>query len=271
MAHFGAHWIASQVTALLAGLALLFGPPRPVLHSQGDQVTAGRGSYCWAGDQDTNGLEPSICADAFGPAPVSDGALPVRGDGQVRVDMRTETEVLSATLRGRAGALVVNRGAASGFLVRLPRRLDPGAVLDLRAVYPKGTGSFAARLDVPPPPAPPKPLLRAGADRLTMARGSYCWHTPPLGLCVDARPPTTAHALTVGRDGVVRGDLRLAADVIGASIVGRPPDLRVRRTGGSRRRFAIRLPTYPDDRLVLRLFVRYPEGDASFGARLRVG
>ena len=258
------------MTALLAGLALLFGPPSPVLHSQGDQVTAGRGSYCWAGDQDTNGLEPSICADAFGPAPVSDGALPVRGDGQVRVDMRTETEVLTATLRGRAGALVVTR-AGRGFLVRLPRRLDAGTVLDLRAVYPKGTGSFAARLDVPPPPAPPKPLLRAGGDRLIMKRGSYCWHTPPLGLCVDARPPLTEDVLRVRRGGVVRGDLRLGADVIGASLLGGPPDLPVRRASGSESRFALRLPRYLQGRLVLRLFVRYPEGDASFGARLRAG
>ena len=255
---------------MLAGLALLFGPPSPVLHSQGDQVTAGRGSYCWAGDQDTNGLEPSICADAFGPAPVSDGALPVRGDGQVRVDMRTETEVLTGTLRGRAGALVVTR-AGRGFLVRLPRRLDAGAVLDLRAVYPKGTGSFAARLDVPPPPAPPKPLLRAGGDRLIMKRGSYCWHTPPLGLCVDARPPLTEDVLRVRRGGVVRGDLRLGADVIGASLLGGPPDLPVRRASGSESRFALRLPRYLQGRLVLRLFVRYPEGDASFGARLRAG
>jgi hypothetical protein len=69
---------------------------------------------------------------------------------------------------------------------------------------------------------------------------------------------------------LVRGDLRLGADVISASIVGRPPDLRVQRVRGSQRRFAFRLPSYPDDRLVLRLFVRYPEGDASFGARLRV-
>ena len=258
------------MTALLAGLALLFGPPSPVLHSQGDQVTAGRGSYCWAGDQDTNGLEPSICADAFGPAPVSDGALQVRGDGQVRVDMRTETEVLTGTLRGRAGALVVTR-AGRGFLVRLPRRLDAGAVLDLRAVYPKGTGSFAARLDVPPPPAPPKPLLRAGGDRLIMKRGSYCWHTPPLGLCVDARPPLTEDVLRVRRGGVVRGDLRLGADVIGASLLGGPPDLPVRRASGSESRFALRLPRYLQGRLVLRLFVRYPEGDASFGARLRAG
>ena len=258
------------MTALLAGLALLFGPPSPVLHSQGDQVTAGRGSYCWAGDQDTNGLEPSICADAFGPAPVSDGALPVRGDGQVRVDMRTETEVLTGTLRGRAGALVVTR-AGRGFLVRLPRRLDAGAVLDLRAVYPKGTGSFAARLDVPPPPAPPKPLLRAGGDRLIMKRGSYCWHTPPLGLCVDARRPLTEDVLRVRRGGVVRGDLRLGADVIGASLLGGPPDLPVRRASGSESRFALRLPRYLQGRLVLRLFVRYPEGDASFGARLRAG
>jgi hypothetical protein len=259
------------VTALLAGLALLFGPPSPVLHSQGDQVTAGRGSYCWAGDQDTNGLEPSICADAVGPAPASDRALPVRADGQIRVDTRTDTEVLTATLRGRTGALVVTRGPGRAFLVRLPRQLPQQPVLDLRAVYPKGSGSFAAQLGVPPPPVPPKPLLRAGGNRLTMARGSYCWHSPPLGLCVDARPPITTRALAVSRGGLVRGDLGLGADVIGASILGGPPDLPVQRASGSDSRFALRLPRYLYGRLILRLFVRYPEGDATFGARLRAG
>jgi hypothetical protein len=259
------------VTAFLAGLALLFGPPSPALHSQGDQVTAGRGSYCWAGDRDTNGLEPSLCADSFGPAPVSERPLRVRGDGRIRVDMGTDTESLTATLRGRAGALIAARDGESRrrFLVRLPRHLRQGAVLDLRAVYPKGVGAFAASLGVPPLAAPPKPWLRAGHARLAMARGSYCWHTPPLGLCVDARAPITRRALAVRSDGLVRGDLRLAADVIDASILG-GPDLPVRRVGDSKRRFAIRLPTYPDDRLVLRLFVRYPEGDASFGARLRL-
>jgi hypothetical protein len=247
------------VTALLASLALLFGPPSPVLHSDGSQVTAGRGSYCWAG----NALAPPICADASGPAP--DRALAVRGDGLVRIDMGTETESLTATLRGRA--LVVTRRAGAAFLLRLPQHLADGALLDRRAVYPKGTGSFAARLAVPPPPKPPRPLLRAGADRLTMARGSYCWHTPPLGLCVDGPRPVTTHALTVRTGDVVRGDLRLPADVISASILG-GPDLPVQRAGDSRRRFAIHLPTYPENRLVLRLFVRYPEGDATFGARL---
>jgi hypothetical protein len=255
------------VTAVLAGLALLFGPPSPALHSQGEQVTAGRGSYCWAGDQDTNGLEPSLCADSFGPAPVSDRSLRVRGDGRIRVEMGTDTDSLTATVRGRAGALIVVRASRGEFLVRLPRRLPQGAVLDLRAVYPKGVASFAASLEVPPPAAPPKPLLRAGNARLAMARGSYCWHTPPLGLCVDARAPVTRRSLAAASDGLVRGDLRLAADVIDASIRG-GPDLPVRRVGAHR--FAIRLPTYPDDRPVLRLFVRYPEGDASFGARLRL-
>jgi hypothetical protein len=258
------------VTALVVGLALLFGPPSPVLSTTDDHVTAGRGSYCWAGDSDANGLEPYTCADTFAPAPVSDRPLAVRGDGVVRVDTRTETESLTAKIRGRDGALVVTRVGAAEFLVRLPRRLPQGAVLDLAATYPKGSGSFAALLGVPPPAVPPNPLLRAAGHRLVMARGSYCWHTPPLGLCVDARAPITARALVVRRGGVVRGDLGLDADVISATVVRRPPDLRVHRVRGSGSRFAFRLPSYPDDRLVLRLFVRYPEGDATFGARLRI-
>ena len=259
------------MTAFVVGLALLFGPPSPVVHTPDDQVTAGRGSYCWAGDSAANALQPYVCADAP-ESPTSERALSVHAGGSLEVDVLTDTDSLTATLRGRDGELSVEAVGDSRrrFVVWLPLHMSPEATLDLHARYPRGDASFAVLLATPPPPAPPKPLLRAGHGRLVMARGSYCWHTPPLGLCVDARPPLTADALAVRRGGVVRGDLRLGADVIGASIAGRPPDLRVQRVHGSKRRFAFRLPTYPDDRLVLRLFVRYPEGDASFGARLRV-
>jgi hypothetical protein len=263
------------VTVFVAGLALLFGPPSPVLHSQGDHVTAGRGSYCWAGERDANGLEPYICADTFEPPPVSKRALPVRRLGRVRVDMRTDTDSLTATVRGRRGELPVTAVGESGrrFVVELPRRVRQRAVLDLRADYPEGSGSFGALLKSKPPPppaAPPKPLLQAGGERLTMARGSYCWSRPPVGLCVDTMPPTTEDALDVRGDGQVRVDMRIGADLLQASIRGGPQHLRVRRVAGSERRFLIRLPIQAKRRLVLELFARYPQGDGAFGARLRV-
>jgi hypothetical protein len=260
------------VTVFLAGLALLFGPPSPVLHSQGDQVTAGRGSYCWAGESDANGLEPYICADTFKPAPVSKRALPVRRLGRVRVEMGTDTDSLTATLRGRDGELPVSaiRDSKQRFVVELPRRLPEQAVLDLRADYPKGDASFGALLRGPPPPIPPKPLLEAGGGRLTMARGSYCWSNPPVGLCVDTKPPITREALVVRRDGQVRVDMRTDADLLDASIRGGVQHLRPRRVGGSKRRFVISLPRGITRRAVLDLFARYPQGDGAFGARLRV-
>jgi hypothetical protein len=261
------------VTAFVAGLALLFGPPSPVLHSGGDHVTAGRGSYCWAGERDANGLEPYICADTFKPPPVSTPALPVRRHGRVRIDMRTDTDLLTATVRGRRGELPVSAvdGSERRFVVELPRRLREQAVLDLHADYPKGSGSFGTLLSSPSPSAPPKPLLEAAGKRLTMARGSYCWSRPPVGLCVDARPPITGGALAVGRGGRVRVDMGVDADVLDASIRGGILHLRTQPVGDSKRRFVIRLPRGIERHAVLDLFARYPQGDGSFGARLRIG
>jgi hypothetical protein len=257
--------------ALVAGLALLFGPPSPVLRSQGDQVTAGIGSYCWAGERDANGLEPSICADTFKPPPVSARALPVRRLGRVRIDMGTDTDSLAVTLRGRRGRLAVTRIEESkrAFVVELPRRLSGQAVLDLHAEYPEGDASFGALLSPPPPQAPPKPVLEAAGKRLRMARGSYCWSRPPVGLCVDTKPPTTRHALAV-RDGRrVRVDMRTRSVLLDASIRGGVRHLRLRPVGGSGRRLVIRLPRGLGRNPVLELFARYPQGDGSFGARLR--
>jgi hypothetical protein len=261
------------VTAFVAGLALLFGPPSPVVHSQGDQVTAGRGSYCWAGELDANGLEPYVCADTFAPPPTSTRALLVGRLGRVRVDMRTDTDSLSATLRDRDGQLPVSAIGASKrrFVIELPRRLGERTVLDLFADYPKGDGSFGVLVRTNPPSAPPKPVLSTAAGgRLTMARGSYCWSRPPVGLCVDTTPPTTKDALAVRDGGRVRLDMRMGADLLNASIRGEPRRLRVRRVGGSNRRFVIQLPIQAKRRPVLDLFARYPQGDGSFGARLRV-
>jgi hypothetical protein len=260
------------VTAFVLGLALLFGPPSPVLHSQGDHVTAGRGSYCWAGDSGTNGLQPYICADTFKPPPLSKRALAVGLGGRVRVDMRTDTDSLTATLRGRKGDLAVEAvgGSKRRFLIRLPRRLSEDAALDLHADYPRGDGSFGARLRAPPPPAPPKPLLREGKERLTMARGSYCWSTPPVGLCVDTLPPVTEDALAVRRGDDVLVDMRIATDVVAATIRGRGGKLSATPLPGSHRRFIVDLPRRLKQHAILELFARYPQGDSSFGARLSV-
>ena len=261
------------MTAFVAGLALLFGPPSPVIESHGESVTAGRGSYCWAGDKDANGLQPYVCADSFAPPPVSERALPVGAAGRVRVDMRTDTDSLSARLRGRAGRLSVSAIGASKrrFVIELPRRLGERAVLDLFADYPKGDGSFGVLLQGRLPSAPPKPVLSsAGGGRLTMARGSYCWSRPPVGLCVDTMPPTTKRALAARDGGTVGLDLLISADLPIASIRGGPRGLPVRRVRGSERRFVIQLPIQAKRRPVLELFARYPQGDGSFGARLRV-
>jgi hypothetical protein len=132
-------------------------------------------------------------------------------------------------------------------------------------------GTFGALLEAKPRSAPPKPLLSsAGGGRLKMARGSFCWSKPPVGLCVDARPPTTKRALKVRDGGKLRLDMRIGADLLSASIRGGPQRLSVRRVRGSKRRFVIRLPIQANRRPVLQLFARYAQGDGTFGARLRV-
>jgi hypothetical protein len=129
----------------------------------------------------------------------------------------------------------------------------------------------AARLDAKPRSAPPKPVLSsAGGGRLTMARGSYCWSRPPVGLCVDTVPPRTKRALAVRDGGRVGLDMLIGADPLTASIPGGPQRLPVRRVRGSERRFVIQLPIQAKRRPVLELFARYPQGEGSFGARLRV-
>jgi hypothetical protein len=186
--------------------------------------------------------------------------------------MGTDTDLLTVALRGRRGELPVTRleDSKRAFMVELPRRPNDQAVLDLHADYPKGEASFGASLSPPPPQAPPKPVLEAAGKRLTMARGSSCWSTPPVGLCVDTKPPTTHRVLAVRDGGRVRVDMRTTADLLDASIRRGIRHLRVRRLGGSRRRFVIRLPRGLARSPVLELFARYAQGDGTFGARLRV-
>jgi hypothetical protein len=120
------------------------------------------------------------------------------------------------------------------------------------------------------PRSPPKPVLRAGGERLVMARGSYCWNTPPFGICADTKPPITARGLPVRCGGRVRLNTRLETNLVAASIRGGRRNLRVEPVDESQRRFVIHLRRRMKRRAVLDLYVRYPQGDGSFGARLRV-
>jgi hypothetical protein len=124
-------------------------PPLPVLHSRGESLTAAFGTSCWLFPPDENGYQQDLCAD--GPAPVTEDSLPVRPHGRVRIDMRTRTDSLFVSVRGRHGRLRVRRASDSRrrFVVRLPRHLRDGAVLDLLGRYPQGDGAFGARLRVP--------------------------------------------------------------------------------------------------------------------------
>jgi hypothetical protein len=136
------------MVALFAAVAAAVGPPLPVLHSRGESLKAALGSSCWSSPPNENGIQEDNCAD--GPAPVTDDSLPVRPHGRVRIDMRTKTDSLFVHVRGREGRLRVRRAEDSKrrFVVRLPRRLKDGAVLDLFGRYPQGDGAFGARLRV---------------------------------------------------------------------------------------------------------------------------
>jgi hypothetical protein len=127
-----------------AAAAAAYGPPAPVLHSRGEGLTAARGSYCWV----TPGR--GVCAETT-PPPVTARSLPVRSRGRVRIDMRIETDRLFVSLRGRRGRLRLHRanGSQRRFVARLPRHVEDGAVLDLSARYPQGSGAFGARLRTP--------------------------------------------------------------------------------------------------------------------------
>lgn len=125
--------------------------------------------------------------------------------------------------------------------------------------------------------APPSPVLRSHGERLTAARGSYCWVSPPgadgyiEGDCGDfSVPPTTKRSLPVKRGGHVRVAMRVETDSLHAHLRDRSKGLRVTRVHGSKRRFVVELPRGMRHRPVLDLSAKYPQGDGSFGARLRV-
>jgi hypothetical protein len=116
---------------------------------------------------------------------------------------------------------------------------------------------------------PPGPVLHSGGEQLIAVRGSSCWFEEPQGLCVDTPPPTTERALPVTPGGLIRVDMRRQADSLSASLRGRRPrKLRVRRLDESH--FMIRVPGGMKRGRVLDLFATYPEGDAGFGAKLRL-
>jgi hypothetical protein len=122
---------------------------------------------------------------------------------------------------------------------------------------------------------PPSPVLHSSGERLTMKLGSFCWAEPAeaggsTAICADTfRPaPVTKRSLPVRRHGRIRVNTRTKADSLTANLRGRMQELRVTRR--SPRRFVIRLPRQMKRRVVLDLFASYPQGDGSFGARLRV-
>jgi hypothetical protein len=137
------------MVALLAVVAAGTGPPLPVLHSRGESLTAALGSSCWISPPDEHGIQQEDCGD--GPPPVTQNSLTVRPRSQVRIDMRTKTDSLFVSVRGRDRRLRAHRAGESKrrFVVRLPRHLKDGAVLDLFGRYPQGDGAFGARLRVP--------------------------------------------------------------------------------------------------------------------------
>jgi hypothetical protein len=87
-------------------------------------------------------------------------------------------------------------------------------------------------------------------------------------VCADTLPPVTKRSLPVDRHGRIRADMRTSADTLAASLRGRTGDLHVTRR--SARRFIVRLPRDMKRRAVLDLSATYSQGDASFGARVRV-
>jgi hypothetical protein len=86
-------------------------------------------------------------------------------------------------------------------------------------------------------------------------------------VCADTLPPATKRSLPVDRHGRIRVDMRTSADTLAASLRGRTGDLHTRR---SARSFIVRLPRDMKRRAVLDLSATYSQGDASFGARVRV-
>ena len=65
--------------------------------------------------------------------------------------------------------------------------------------------------------------------------------------------------------------MKTETESLTATLRGQRGELRVTRAGESKRRFVIRLPRGIERHAVLDLFARYPQGDGSFGARLRIG
>jgi hypothetical protein len=82
--------------------------------------------------------------------PTTEDALDVRGDEEVRVDMRIGVDLLEASIRGGPQHLRVRRVGRSErrFVIRLPIQAKRRPVLELFARYPQGDGAFGARLRV---------------------------------------------------------------------------------------------------------------------------
>ena len=132
--------------------------------------------------------------------------------------------------------------------------------------------SESAAADVPFPPAP---TLSSDAGQIVAGAGSFCWTQPgqPEGLCADTIGPVTSKRPLVVRPGEsIRVDLKIAARSLFAALVPRRGlsrhQLGVRALDPPRRHWRVRLPAHLPRGWLLSLFATYPDGDASFGARL---
>ena len=119
-------------------------PPSATLSSEGGEVTAARGAWCWtARGQHHCG---AAAADAAGRAPV----LEVSRDHptvEVRFDIRQVPASLSITRPGPGGTggqgvTVVGRNPGRFVATSLP----DGTVVSVRAAWPEGYATYLARL-----------------------------------------------------------------------------------------------------------------------------
>jgi hypothetical protein len=116
-----------------------------VLHSEGEQLTAARGSSCWFPPPEDGEPQAGICVDTWPPA--TERALPVTPGGRIRVDVRRQVDSLTASLR-RGRKLRVHRVDESHFTISVPGGMKRRRVLDLFATYAEGDASFGAKLRV---------------------------------------------------------------------------------------------------------------------------
>lgn len=131
--------------------------------------------------------------------------------------------------------------------------------------------------------APPHPLLTAGSTgSLRLVRGSFSWSQAggPAVALIASGAPITHRKLRLERGATLRLDLLRPAMSLSAKVVprrgyGSREEKRSRAASfvagdGNRVVWTAPLPRHAARRGVLRVFVRYAEGDAVFAGQLRV-